>query len=259
MAQLTKTDLMADLADLGEYFWAGEAEIATKFFAGVQKPEDHVLWLKHQCLRELRGPGLLQRDDSRTGWFMKNVQDGLPSAETREGRAELDQQMGQMWEEFTHFRFYADILEDITGEPVRMEELRGLHLPSDDRLEALRRKLLDENRKLAHFAFSFTEGGGAGIFYAAAVFETDDPLMMRIKAAGKTIYNDEVGHYEHNADSVELGIETEEFERLRSMIIEVCRERLRMRSEMHGDPMPEERIQEITDHKIAPLKPHLIP
>ena len=141
---------------------------------------------------------------------------------------------------------------------VRMEDLRGLHLPSDDRLEALRRKLLDENRKLAHFAFSFTEGGGAGIFYAAAVLETDDPLLLRIKNAGKTIYNDEVGHYEHNADTLELGIEAEEFERLRSMVVEVCQERLRMRSEMHGDPMSEERIQEITDRKIEPLKPHVI-
>ena len=107
---------------------------------------------------------------------------------------------------------------------------------------------------------AFTEGGGAGIFYAAAVLETDDPLLSKIRDAGKTIYNDEVGHYEHNADGVELGIEDEEeFERLREMVIEVCQERLRVRSEMHGMTMSEDRIREITDGEIAPLKPVVIP
>ena len=92
------------------------------------------------------------------------------------------------------------------------------------------------------------------------MLETDDPLLLKIKSAGKTIYNDEVGHYEHNAGDMELGIESEEeFERVKAMIIEVCQERLRMRSEMHGMTMSEERIQEITDRKIEPLKPALIP
>lgn len=260
MAQLTKRDMMRELAELGEYFWAGEAEIATKFLTAPHQPEDHVLWLKHQCLRELRGPGLLHRPQSRTEWFIKNVEDELPGAETFEGRIEIEYALGQLLEEFQHFRLYADILEGITGEPVLMKDLQDLHLPSDERLEAMRDRLLSEDRKLGHMAFSFTEGGGAGIFHAGAVLETDDPLLLKIKSAGKTIYNDEVGHYEHNADDMEIGIESEEeFERVKAMIIEVCQERLRMRSEMHGMTMSEERIQEITDRKIEPLKPALIP
>ena len=169
--------------------------------------------------------------------------------------------LGQLLEEFQHFKYYADILEGITGEPVRMKDLQDLHLPSDERLEAMRDKLLAEDKKLAHLAFSFTEGGGAGIFYAGATIETNgDPILVKIRDAGKTIYNDEVGHYEHNAGGVELGIESEqEYEQVKEMIIEVCQERLRMRSEMHGMTMSEERIQEITDRKIEPLKPVLIP
>ena len=260
MAQATKTDLMAELTEMGEYFWAGEAEIATQFLTAPHEPEDHVLWLKHQCLRELRGPGLLPRPDSRTDWFIKSVQAGLPDAETPEGREALEYGLEQLREEFSHFQFYADILEGITGEPVRMRDLEAMRLPSDLRLEAMRKRLLADDKKLARMAFSFTEGGGAGIFYAAAVLETDDPLLLKIKAAGKTIYNDEVGHYEHNADDVEVGIETvEELERLRGMVVEVCQERLRMRSEMHGMTMSEGRIREITEGNIEPLKPAIIP
>jgi hypothetical protein len=260
MAQLTKTDMMTELAKMGEFFWAGEAEIATKFFEGVNEPKEHIHWLKHQCYRELRGPGLLHRSDSRTDWFINDVKQGLPTAETRQGRADLEYGLMQILEEFTHFRLYADILEDITGEPVMMSDLVGLTLPSDKKLEEIRSRAMGKDTKLAHMAFSFTEGGGAGIFYAAAVFETEDPLMKRISNAGKAIYNDEVGHYEHNSDGVELAFETkDEFETLKAMLIEVCQERLRMRSSMYGDPISEERIQEITDRKIVPLKPHLIP
>lgn len=261
MAQLTKRDMMKDLAELGEYFWAGEAEIAKNFLEAPHQPQDHILWLQHQCLRELRGPGLLARPASRTEWFIDNVNDGLPGAETNEGRLEMEYALEQLLEEFQHFRYYADILEGITGEPVRMKDLLGLHLPSDERLEAMRDRLLGENPKLAHMAFSFTEGGGAGIFYAGAVIDPkDDPILIKVRDAGKTIYNDEVGHYDHNAGDVELGIDTEEeYERVKAMVIEVCQERLRMRSEMHGLVMSEERILEITDRKIEPLKPVVIP
>ena len=256
MAQVTAADKMAELTELGERFWAGEAEIARNFLTGATKPEDHILWLKHQCYRELRGPGLLARPRSRTAWLIDNVAKGLPFAETREGRAELDQQIGQIHEEFTHFRLYADILEDISGEPVRMQELTDLELPSDKRIEETRTRLFDEDERLAQLAYGFAEGGGAGIFYAAAALETADPLLLRIRDAGRLIYDDEVGHGEHNANSVEVAdLSDEDYAQLKAMLIEICQERLRMRAEMHGSVILEERIQEITDGKIEPLKP----
>lgn len=259
MVQATTTEMMQELADLGEYFWAGEAEIATTFLQAPHQPVDHVLWLMHQCLRELRGTGLLLRPGTRTQWFIDNVMAGLPDAETSEGRDALAYGLHQMLEEFTHYRKYADILESITGESVRMADLQALHLPSDDRLEALRARLLSENPDLANLTFSFAEGGGAGIFYAGAVLQTEDPLLLRIKAAGKEIYNEEVGHYDHNADGVGIAIESgQDFESLKAMIIEVCQERLRMRAEMHGITISEERIQEITNRQIEPLKPRVI-
>jgi hypothetical protein len=259
MAQLTKTDMMQELTDLGECFWAGEAEIAAKFLQGAHEPSDHVLWLKHQCLRELRGTGLLLRPGTRTAWFIDNVQAGLPDAETPDGRDAIEYGIRQILEEFTHYKMYAEILESITGEPVRMGDLQALHLPSDDRLEALRERLLADDPELAGLTFSFAEGGGAGIFYAGAMLETDDPLLLRIKAAGKRIYNEEVGHYDHNADGVGAAIDSEErFAAFKEMVVLVCQERLRMRAEMHGTTISEERVQEITHGQIAPLKPHVI-
>ena len=256
MAQETQTPAMAELKEMGEWFWAGEAEIARNFLPASHEPADPVRWLKHQCYRELRGPGLLDRPRSRTRWVIDNVNDGLPAAESREGRAELERQLEQIREEFTHFRLYADILEDITGEPVLMRELAGLELPSDHRIEAMRERLLAEDPRLAHLAYGFAEGGGAGIFYAGAALETADPLLLRIKHAGRTIYDDEVGHGQNNADDVAAAVSDEaEYRKLRDMLIEICQERLRMRAEMFGVAISEERIAEITEGKIAPLTP----
>jgi hypothetical protein len=250
------TEAMRELMQLGEYFWAGEAEIATNFLTASHDPMDHVHWLRHQCYRELRGPGLLKRPHSRTQSVIDNVNAGLPMAETREGRAELEYQLEQIREEFTHFRLYADILEDITAEPVLMSDLEGLELPSDRRIEEMRTRLIAEDADLARLAYSFAEGGGAGIFYAASVLETDDPLLLRIKEAGRVIYDDEVGHGQHNFQEVEdTTSDPAEFAKLRVMLLEVCKDRLRMRAEMFGNTMSEERIQEITEGKIEPMVP----
>lgn len=250
------TDLMDDLNRLGESFWAGEAEIAREFLMAPHDPMDHVHWLMHQCYRELRGPGLLDRPSSRTRWVVDNIAAGLPAAETTDGRVQLQRQLHQLAEEFDHFKAYADILEEITGEPVMMETVRNLSLPSDQIIEALRVKLYAEDPRLARLAYDFTEGGGAGIFYAQGALETDDPLLLRIKKVGRYIYDDEVPHGQQGVTGIELALTTaEEFEKIRDMISEICRERLRMRAEMHNTTISEERIEEIAAGKIEPLKP----
>ena len=164
----TAADMKAEIRALGQRFWAGEAEIARNFLTAPHEPADHVHWLRHQCYRELRGPGLLARAHSRVQWIIDNIGDSLPAAESREGRDEFEYQLESLRQEFTHFRLLADILEDVTGEPVRMSSLDGLRLPSDDRIEAMRARLIAENERIAHIAYSFAEGGGAGIFHAGA-------------------------------------------------------------------------------------------
>ena len=47
-----------------------------------------------------------------------------------------------MREEFTHFRPYANVLEDITGEPILMRDLAGLELPSARRVEEMSGRLM---------------------------------------------------------------------------------------------------------------------
>ena len=256
MALRTAQDMMSELAVFGERFWAGEAEVARTFLTAPHEPQDHVHWLRHQCYRELRGPGLLKRPHSRTDWVIESVNGGLRVAESRKGRAEFDRQLGQIREEFTHFRLYADLLEDITGEPVLMRDIEGLELASDRRVEAIRKRLMDGDQHLAHLAYGVAEGGGAGIFHAAAALETADPLLGRIRDAGRVIYDDEVGHGSDNAADVVASVTAEsDFATLRAMIVEICQERLRMRAEMYGIEISEERIAEITDGKIEPLAP----
>ena len=254
MTTTTAADMKADIRALGQCFWAGEAEIARNFLTAPHEPADHVHWLRHQCYRELRGPGLLKRAHSRVQWIIDNVRDTLPAAESKEGREVFEYQLESLRQEFTHFRLFADILEDITGEPVRMGTLEGLRLPGDDRIEAMRSRLIAEDQRIAHIAYSFAEGGGAGIFHAGAALETDDPLLLRIQRASRVIYDDEVGHGEHGVEAAESALDTEEeLLTLRRMLMEICTERLRMRSEMYGQEPDEARIAEIANGQIDPL------
>ena len=254
MTTTTAADMKAEIRALGLCFWAGEAEIARNFLTAPHDPTDHVHWLRHQCYRELRGPGLLERPHSRVQWVIENVRDSLPAAESKEGRDEFEYQLEALRQEFTHYRLLADILEDITGGPVLMRDIDGLRLPSDDRIEALRNRLIAENERIAHIAYSVAEGGGAGIFHAGAALETDDPLLLRIKHACRVVYDDEVGHGEHGAEAAESALNTEqELALLRRMLMEICTERLRMRSEMYGLEPDEARIAEITNGQIDPL------
>lgn len=247
-------ELKSEVRAMGLSFWAGEAEIARNFLEAPHVPEDHVHWLRHQCYRELRGPGLLQRPHSRVQWIIDNVRDGLPAAESRQGREEFEYQLESLRQEFTHFRLFADILEDITGEPVRMRDLEGLRLPSDARIELMRERLIAEDERIAHIAYSFAEGGGAGIFHAGAALDTADPLLLRIKRASRIVYDDEVGHGERGAEHVESALDTTaDLLTLRRMLMDVCTERLRMRSEMYGIEPDEARIAEIAAGGIDPL------
>jgi hypothetical protein len=256
MATAELSELMADLNKLAESFWAGEAEIARDFLMAAHDPKDHVRWLQHQCYRELRGPGLLDRPKSRTRWIVENIENSLPAAETPEGRAQLQYQLHQIAEEFDHFKLYADILEEITGESVKMADLKNLTLASDQTIEDLRVRLWAEDAELARLAYDFTEGGGAGIFYAQAALETSDPVLLKIKHAGRVIYDDEVPHGQHGVSGIELGLTTiEQLRRVREMIVEICRERLHMRAAMHGSTISEARIDQIEAGNIEPLKP----
>ena len=246
MVTASVEDLRREVRALGLSFWAGEAEVARNFLTAPHAPEDHVHWLRHQCYRELRGPGLLRRPHSHVRWIIDQMHGGLPAAETRRGREDFEYQLESLRQEFTHFRLFADILEDVTGEPVRMRDLEGLRLPSDSRIERMRERLIAEDERIAHIAYSFAEGGGAGIFHAGAALETADPLLLRIKRASRIVYDDEVGHGEHGAARVESVIETAAgLLTLRRMLVDVCAERLRMRSEMYGIDPDETRIAEI--------------
>ena len=146
MTTTTAADMKAEIRALGQCFWAGEAEIARNFLTAPHQPADHVHWLRHQCYRELRGPGLLKRAHSRVQWIIDNIGNTLPAAESKEGRDEFEYQLESLRQEFTHYRLLADILEDVTGEPVLMSDIDGLRLPSDDRIEAMRSRLIAGGR-----------------------------------------------------------------------------------------------------------------
>ena len=154
--------------------------------------------------------------------------------------------------EFNHYRLFADILEDATGEPVRLEKLRGWQLPEDAKLCAC---ASPPARTGTHreAAIGFTEGGGASFFYEGRRIG-GDPISDQIAAACAIVFGDETEHGEHGASAFAHSLHTEEeWAEARGIVIAICQQRLRMRYEMFGLTVDEARITEITEGNIAPL------
>ena len=118
----------------------------------------------------------------------------------------------------------------------------------------MRQASREREGRLGELAIAFTEGGGSSFFYVGRNIG-GDPMSDQIAEACRVVFNDELEHGEHGARDLEEALETEaEWASVREMVIAICQQRLRMRYEMFGLPIDEERIAEVTDGKIEPLR-----
>ena len=98
-----------------------------------------------------------------------------------------------------------------------------------------------------------TEGGGSSLFYEGRKIG-GTPIEDEIAAACDVVFEDEVEHSGHGAQMLQHALETEdEWATVRKIVTAICQQRIRMRYEMFGLPIPEDRIQQVTDGKIEIL------
>ncbi len=246
-------EIAGRMSQLGRWFWAGEAEIARRFFDQAVDPADHIRWLQHQCYRELHGPGFLKREASKISWLTHQVAEGMPAAEEQGSRLKFERDLFALAEEFNHFRLFADILEGITGTAVLMMDISASEFPEAKKLELLREMLRSTEPLVTDIAYSYAEGGGAGIFYAGSKLSGSNLLDAIASACGR-VYEDEVPHGEHGAHMATQHLDSQaDWSRAMEILIEVCQQRLRMRYEMFGLEIDEARITAITNGNIEPI------
>ena len=253
MEDLRKRELARELNELAKRFWAGEAEICRRFWESPRTADEQAHWLRLQVYKEMFGSGLVGHPDGIIRGFIEKLADSLQDAQTKAQRDEFERNIRVLREEFNHYRLFADILENVTGEPVRLEKLRDWQLPEDKELQRVRQSARQNEGVIGEAAIGFTEGGGASFFYEGRKIEGDH-ISDQIAQACAVVFGDEVEHGEHGALQVEQDLHTEkEWERVRDLVIAICQQRLRMRYEMFALPIDEVRIREITDGQIAPL------
>ena len=249
-----KAELAGEMTDLAQSFWAGEAEICRAFWGVPRTADEQARWLRLQVFKEMYGSGLHANPDGIIRGFLDDLRAGVEQLETRSDREEYDRSLRVLREEFAHFRLFADILEGVTGEPVKLGQLQAWQLDEDRRLRDVRQGFREREGRLGELAIGFTEGGGSSFFYVGRDLE-GDPLSAQIARACRVVFDDELEHGEHGARELDEALETEEeWAQVREMVIAICQQRLRMRYDMFGLPVDEARIAEITEGKIEPLK-----
>ncbi len=249
------TELAGELSELGKRFWAGEAEICRAFFGQPRTKEEHLRWLRLHCFKEMYGSGVSGNPRGIIHDSLEQSLASFPTLNTQQARREFEHRLRFLREEFTHYRLFADILEGLSGAPVRLEELPGYQLPEDRKLQEVRDHFRRTDKKVGEAAVGFTEGGGSAMFYVGMKLRGNaDKLLDQVGEVCSVVYTDELEHQEHGAHEAEEELSTEEeWARAREMVIAICQQRLRMRYDMFGLPISETRIQEITEGKAEPL------
>ena len=253
MNQEQAQEASQNLSELAARYWAGEAEIVSAFFSQPRSREEHIRWLRLQCNKEMYGSGLLSNPEGIIFGLVERLRESLPLLDTQVDRSEFRRTAQVLFEEFSHYCLFADILEEVTGSKLSPQDLAGYQLSEDRKLQEVRQHYRQTEGALGECAIAFTEGGRSAIFYVGMQLQ-GDPLLDKVAAACTRVFQDELDHQEHGARGLEQVARTEEdWEKVRRMVEDICQQRLRMRNEMFDFPVPAARLQEIAEGKIEPL------
>ncbi len=238
-----------ELVAIAAPYWAGEAEIVQIYFSGPRSRENDVRWLRAQCWKEIYG----QLEGDPGGVIegpIERLRESFPPV-GQAARRRFLHIAEELYEEFHHYAMLADILDDLEGRPIPPDELE--QLPEDVKLTRMRGQNRDREGALGLFANKFCEGGGSSMYRAASTVAGGD-LEQRIAAAFSRIAGDEIDHMKTGAEGLRSLVQTEEqWDKVKRMVRDLSRQRVRMRNEMFGFPLSEERLQEIDEGNIQPV------
>jgi len=226
------------LLDAALPFWETEAEIARRFFARGPSREDHIFWLRAQLWRELH---------PADGYY-SGVQKELSHLAELFPRIGIDvdrHQFGSLWkellEEFNHYVSFSDILESLTGAPVKPDEL--IELPASVTLGAVRHRYATSGNLLDSAAVHFTDNGGGRVYREGAKL-SGGPLEDAIAKAMRAVHDDHEAHLQE-AYAMAAGrvSNDDDLERMIVAIVDISHHRLAMRREMFRDAMSADEIE----------------
>ncbi len=239
-----------ELEALAAKFRAGEAEVASTFFATPRPLKEHAGWLRFQVAREARN---LEEIASHQRCELVEQVDKTVS------REDLVHMLTEDYQEIRHYAMLAYIYEGLTGERVEWRRLRETaqaapwyELSRQEHQRWAEYKAKGSQLELA--AALFTRGGGGALFYGFIALQGGDYESL-LSEASKIVLNDELEHgaSEGRDELFKLIHTAGDVETAKDIIIEMSKIRLAMRNEQFSRPLSETRLAEIVAGEIEPL------
>lgn len=214
-------------------FWEAEAEIVRRFFKRKPSRDAQIFWLRAQLWKELHPVD---------GYFsglhreLSSLVEQFPRVDVDVDRHRYRFLLEQMVQEFNHYVVQADILEYLLGRKISPGDT--VQLPEEKKLEEIRRRYTSSGSPVDRAAVLVTEGGGARMFREGRKV-SGGRLETMISKAMDVIYRDEKSHYRDAAREAAGMIRAEEdLARMKKAIREISLQRVHMRNEMFGTPLP---------------------
>jgi hypothetical protein len=249
----------AELRRVVEKYAAGEAEVVRAYFAQPKTNEEHIEVLLKQIGREIQGRNWIERIVPMAQGLERSVD-----------RHDFARYVRENAEEVEHYVLLADIAEWLAGRKLEPERLLGYEVVAqyDPRLpeslmfnrrlpEACRnvevgRQLVEAlGRERAPELMHLAEGGGGGAFVECARLQGDE-FRDRLAAAMRKIVVDEMGHGPGRIEGYARGYVRNEKELREDLrwLDGFMLAHLRVRNEIWGYPLSEERIAAIARGEI---------
>jgi hypothetical protein len=232
-------------------YGAAEMEVIAAFFRKPRRKKDHVRWLSAQAYKEY----------SAIKPIFTALAKLYPDVDRDRGidRHDFTELAEKLADETRHARLVMDLLEEVSRKKITFSDL--LWLPQDKKLARIRghyspsyatllhgagsiksREIRRKDEALERAAITLTEGGGGALYLVCSKL-AGGGFEERIAAAFKEILADETAHEDAGGRSLNALVKTRTaFLRAARIITEVSSQRLHMRNEQFGFPLPEARI-----------------
>lgn len=251
----------ATLRGIIAQYTSGEAEVVRAFFSRPRTKEEYL----NVTLRQMGREAIAAHWLHRLGPMGDQLEYGV-------GRWELYGKLQHMADEIKHYALLADVAEWVAGRKLSGEELRRYEthplweagipekylapplLPEAAKMVAVTQQLMkDHGSDFLKEVAELSEGGGGGAFIEASRAQADE-FQRRYAAAMTKIVADEMRHGPEKIDGfVEGMIRTEaDLTRAAQALTAIMVQHLRVRNEIYGFPLSEQRLAAIDRGEVGP-------
>lgn len=250
-----------ELNEILARYAAGEAEVVQTYFERDHTPEEYSEMIRRQMGREIFVVAFLDR-----------VQRMAAELERTVPRHKLVDALEQLADEVKHYAILADLAEWLLGRKLTAEEAREYEVfatveserpleqhynprtPEANRMvDVIHRFRTEYKSAFSDAVLKMTEGGGGGAFAVASGLRGDE-FRERFAATMGEILDDEIEHgplqvrgFAQNMVRSEADLDS-----AKRLLKEFMEQHVRVRNEIYGYPLSEERLAAIDRGEIKP-------